>query len=354
MSAICDRGSRINRSAKRSPLLLCGLLLFSLLLPGCGTARRYSVTWADVFDTVTTFTAYTRSRAEFDALADRLHGYLQEEHRRFDIYREYDDTVNLCTVNRRAAGEAVSVDQDLMALLLFAREMYGRSGKKLNIALGPVLRLWEDARKHAAADPASAAPPDPSVLAEAAEHCRMEDLVLDPEAGTVHFLDPVMGLDVGAVAKGWAQAGAMDLLNTLGCRDYLLNMGGSVSCRGHKSGGKAWSIGLEDPLDKAKPMRTFPMTDSSAVTSGIDQRYFLANGTRYHHLIDPDTGCPGDRYSQVTILLPDPALADALSTALFLLDRNTGLALAEELDAQVLWIYPDGRSESTEGFPKLS
>lgn len=353
MSAICDRG-RKRRRAKGSALLFCGFFLFFLLFPGCSASRRYSVTWADVFDTVTTFTAYARSRDEFDALAERLHSCLQEEHRRFDIYREYGDTVNLCALNRRASAEAVAVDRELMELLLFSREMYARSRGKLNIALGPVLLLWEDARRGAAADPAHAAPPDPDELAEAAKHCRMEDLVLDPEAGTVRFLDPAMRLDVGAVAKGWAQAEAMALLKELGCGDYLLNMGGSVCCCGRKSGNQLWTIGLEDPLDKAKPMRTFTMTDSCAVTSGVDQRFFLVKDTRYHHLIDPDTSCPGTRYSQVTVLLPDPAMADALSTALFLLDRETGLALAKEEGAQVLWIYPDGSSGSTEGFPPLS
>ena len=353
MSAICNR-RKGSRSAKGAALLFCGLFLFLLIFPGCSGAQRYSVTFADVFDTVTTFTAYTRSRADFDALADRLHAFLLEEHRRFDIYREYDDLANLCTVNRRAYAEPVAVDRDLMELLLFSREMADRSGGKLNIALGPVLLLWESARERAAAAPDAAAPPDPEALEEAARHCRPADLVLDPEAGTVRFLDPAMRLAVGAVAKGWAQAGAMALLESLGCADYLLNMGGSVCCRGLKPGGAAWTIGLEDPLDKAKAMRTFSLTDSCAVTSGIDQRYFLAGGTRYHHLIDPDTGYPGSEYSQVTVLLPDPAMADALSTALFLLDREAGLSLAEAAKAQVLWIYPDGSFAATDGFPKLN
>ncbi len=351
MSAICNRGGR-RRSAGGAALSFCVLFLFLLTASGCASSRRYSVTWADVFDTVTTFSAYTRNQAEFDALADTLHEYLREEHRRFDIYREYAGTVNLCTLNRLAYHAPVTVDTELMELLLFAREMYDRSGGKLNIALGPVLLLWEDSREKAAEGIISL--PDPNALDEASKHCRMEDLVLDPQMNTVRYTDPAMRLDVGAVAKGWAQAGAMELLNTLGCRNYLLNMGGSVCCRGHKSDGSSWIIGLEDPLDKSKPMRTFPMTDGCAVTSGIDQRYFLADGVRYHHLIDPDTGWPGSSYSQVTVLLPDPAMADALSTALFLLDRETGLSLASGLDAQVLWIYPDGSSASTEGFPQLS
>ena len=351
MSAICKPGS-LRRGALFAALLLCALLLLFPLF-GCASLQRYSVTYADVFDTVTTFTAYAASRAEFDALAERLHDRLLEDHRRFDIYREYPGTVNLCTVNRLAPAEAVAVDGELMALLRFGREAYSLSQGKLNIALGAVLILWQEARERAATDPSSAAPPEEGLLRAAAEHCRMEDLEINEAAGTVRFLDPELRLDVGAIAKGWAQARAMALLEESGCRTWLLNMGGSVSCRGTKPDGSPWTIGLEDPLDKSAAMRAFSLTDSCAVTSGVDQRYFMVGDTRYHHLIDPDTGYPGVLYTQVTVLLPDPGLADALSTSLFLLDLDRGRAVAAELGAEVFWVLPDGSTARTEGFPEM-
>jgi len=351
MSAICKPVS-LRRGAHFAALLLCALLLLSPL-SGCASPQRYSVTYADVFDTVTTFTAYTASRAEFDALAERLHERLLEDHRRFDIYREYPGAVNLCTVNRLAPGEAVAVDGELFALLRFGQEAYAFSRGKLNIALGAVLALWQEAREQAAADPANAAPPEADLLRAAAEHCRMEDLELDEAAGTVRFLDPALRLDVGAIAKGWAQARAMALLAESGCKAWLLNMGGSVSCRGTKPDGSPWTIGLEDPLNQEAGMRIFTLTDSCAVTSGVDQRYFMVGDTRYHHLIDPDTGYPGLLYTQVTVLLPDPGAADALSTSLFLLDPDTGRALAAELGAEVFWVLPDGSTMRTDGFPEM-
>lgn len=334
-------------------LLICVLLLLTPLT-GCSGLQRYSVTYADVFDTVTTFTAYASSREAFHAAAEQLHAQLLEDHRRFDVYREYAGQVNLCTVNRLAPSETVAVDEALMALLVFGKEAYALSEGRLNIAMGAVLTLWQTAREQAAADPASAAPPEAERLQRAMEHCRMEDLELDPEAGTVRFLDPELRLDVGAIAKGLAQARAKDLLEAVGLNAWLLNMGGSVSCLGLKPDGSPWTIGLEDPLDKSMAMRTFPLTDSCAVTSGVDQRYFLAGETRYHHLIDPETGYPGTLYTQVTVLLPDAGMADALSTALFLLDTDRGKALASELGAQVFWVLPDGSTVQTAGFPALN
>ncbi len=351
MSAICKRVFSFRQhGAGSAALLLCALLL--LPCSGCSGLKRYSVTFADVFDTVTTFTAYASSRGEFDALAQKLHEQLLEDHRRFDVYREYPGTVNLCTLNRLAGGEGVQADREIAELLHMADTMYARTGGKLDISLGAVLALWQEARERAAADPASARPPEASLLREAARHCGMELLELDAD-GTVRFLDPELRLDVGAVAKGWAQARAGELLDGAKCASWLLNMGGSVSCRGTKPDGSPWTIGLEDPLDRDKPIRTFPLTDSSAVTSGVDQRYFLAEGVRYHHIIDPDTLYPGTLYAQVTVLLPDPALADALSTALFLMDTDSGGKLAEEYCARVLWILQDGSEVRTDGFPEL-
>ena len=169
----------------------------------------------------------------------------------------------------------------------------------------------------------------------------------------MRYLDPELRLDVGAVAKGFAQARAGELLESLGCSAWLLNMGGSVSCRGRKPDGSPWTIGLEDPLDKSRPMRSFPLADAAAVTSGVDQRYFLADGVRYHHIIDPETLYPGARYTQVTVVTQSPLLGDALSTALFLTDLEAGRALAERYGAEVLWVLPEGNQVKTDGFPEL-
>ncbi len=234
MSAICKRVFSFRQhGAGSAALLLCALLL--LPCSGCSGLKRYSVTFADVFDTVTTFTAYASSRGEFDALAQKLHEQLLEDHRRFDVYREYPGTVNLCTLNRLAGGEGVQADREIAELLHMADTMYVRTEGKLDISLGAVLTLWQEARERAAADPASARPPEASLLREAARHCGMELLELDAD-GTVRFLDPELRLDVGAVAKGWAQARAGELLDGAKCASWLLNMGGQRILPRHEAG----------------------------------------------------------------------------------------------------------------------
>ncbi len=346
MSAICK--TRTRRRRARLWVFLCLLLLVS---PGCGSQRRYTVAYADAFDTVVSFTAYAGSAGEFDALAEQFHASMLRYHRLFDVYREYPGMVNLCAVNRLAGEGAMSVGPELLELLQFSREAYAASGGQLNIAMGAVLSLWQEAREQAALHPESAVPPDPGLLREAAAHCRMEDLLLDEDAGTVFFADPELKLDVGAVAKGWAQARLAEELEAMGCTAFLLNMGGSILCRGSKPGGVPWSVGVRDPQAQGEMLLTLELTDTCAVTSGADQRFFTAaDGTRYPHIISPDTLYPAEGYLQVTVLSPDPAEADVLSTALFLLGLSQGEALVRKTGAEALWVLPDGTQRMTEGF----
>lgn len=330
--------------------LLCAALL---LCGGCGAETRYSITYTDVFDTATVLTAYTRSRAEFTALAEAVHEELALCHRLFDIYHEYPDTVNLCTLNRLAGTGPVAVDTRILDLLQLSISLYDATGGKLNVAMGSVLTLWHDEREAADLDPASASPPAYAALQDAAAHMDIHSILLDPAAGTVALLDPAVRLDVGAVGKGWAAGRACDAARALGYTDFILSAGGNVCAVGGKPGGEAWSVGLEDPSSPGASLRLLALRDRCAVTSGAYQRYFMADGKRYSHLIDPDTLYPASQFEMVTVLAPDSGLADALSTALFLLPLEEGRALAAAYpDVEVFWLYPSGESAQTADFAR--
>ena len=135
---------------------------------------------------------------------------------------------------------------------------------------------------------------------------------------------------------------------------------------GPKDGGSCWTIAVEDPKEGAEAndyADTLLIEDVSLVTSGVNQRYYEAAGKRYHHIIDPDTLRPEDRYLSVTVLTEDSGLADALSTALFNMSIEDGKALLQSLKsggmsiggisadtAEALWIMPDGSLQETSGY----
>ena len=189
-------------------LLLAGALC---LLTGCSTApipkaepQRYTTIFYDVFDTVTQVIAYCDSEEEFQKQTEALHQDLQQYHRLYDIYNSYEGIANIRTINQHAGDNPVQVDSRILDMLELAVEMYKTTGGKLNVAMGSVLNVWHDHREAAEAteDTADNTLPDQQELEAAAQHCDIQDLVLDREAGTVYLADPEMSLDVGSVGKG--------------------------------------------------------------------------------------------------------------------------------------------------------
>ncbi len=314
-------------------------LLALVLLAGCSPqARKYEETWLDVFDTVTTLSGYETGEASFRQVSQNVHDTLMEYHQLFDIYNDYDGITNLKTVNDHAGIAPVAVDERILALLKECRKYDALTAGKVNAAMGSVLSLWHDRREAGLQHPEDAALPDPSALEEAAKHCSWDTVILDEQASTVYLSDPAQKLDVGAIAKGWAAEQVRALLP----EGYLLSLGGNIVAKGSKPDGSAWKVGIQDPDGGDGFLRILELTGGSAVTSGDYQRYYTVDGTRYCHIIDPDTCMPGTLYRSVTVQCEDSALADCLSTALFLLPQEEGLALAQRCGAQAVWILPDG------------
>ena len=344
---IRSKQSRLFRAAASVLALLTAACLFSCTPVPASEPQRFSVTYLDLFDTVTQITGYAEDEAAFQKAAEEIHDRLLRYHRLFDIYHEYDGMVNLCTLNRLAPAEPTKADPDILHLLSFGKEMHALTSGRVNIAMGSVLRLWHEAREAGLADPANASMPDEEALKEASNHTSIDSLLLDEAAGTVRFADPLLRLDVGAVAKGWAAQRAAESAPD----NMLLNLGGNVVCTGPKRDGSAWIIGVADP-DGATGSYSpkLRLTEGSTVTSGDYQRYYTVGGVRMHHLIDPDTNMPGTFWRAVTVLLDDSGKADALSTALFLLPEEEAKVLCASFGAEAMWTAPDGSEICTDGF----
>ena len=129
-------------------------------------------------------------------------------------------------------------------------------------------------------------------------------------------------------------------------------MGGNVCATGPKQGEHPWVIGIQNP-DGGEYLHTIYVESGCVVTSGDYQRTYTVDGKKYHHIIDPDTRMPADYWRSVTIVCDDSALADALSTALFLLPLEQGRTLAEKCGANVLWIDTEGNEFMTPGFESI-
>lgn len=333
------------------------LLIIAALFAPCGckkTDAKYQYAFFDIFDTVTELTIYAKDEAAAADAAKAAHERLIYLNKLYDIYNEYDDAVSLMAVNASAAKAPVSVSDETMALLKFAKEAYKLTGGRVNAAMGGVLSIWHDYREAGLADEANAKLPPMELLEQAAEHTDINSIVLDEAKGTVFFTDDMVRLDVGAIAKGFAGQLVMDELSLrIGegqISAALISLGGNICAAGTKPNGEAWQIAVQNPRggDNAA---TVSIASGYVVTSGDYQRYYTVNGIRYNHIIDPDTLISADKHASVTVISSDGALADALSTALFIMDTDEGRALIDSIDdAEALWIAKDGGITRTDGF----
>ncbi len=341
---------------------LIGVVLSLLLLAGnmvsCApwsSASEATVTYMDVFDTVTTVTAYGLDKEKFDADAARLHTLLEEYHRLYDIYQSYSGVNNLRTVNEAAGGSPVAVDSRILDLLEYGLEMGEHTDGRVNIVFGAVLSLWHDSRQAGLDNPATAALPDGEALQAAAMHTAPSALVLNRENGTVTITDPLARVDVGAIAKGYvAERVARYAADTLGWRSALINLGGNIRVVGGKgTADTPFTIGIQNPDTTSAQtyVATVSVRDAAVVTSGDYQRFYTVDGQTYAHIIDPDTLFPATYMRSVSVIAADSGLADALSTALFTLPVDKGQALLEKhADAQALWVLADGTVCTSKGF----
>ena len=320
-----------------------------------GDLDKFSAYSFDYFDTVTTVSGYAESQEAFDEIANSALADLGEYHRLFTIYHRFEGMENLCTINELVNGahRTVTVDRRIIDMLLYAKEMYVKTNGRVNIAMGSVLSIWHDYREIGMDDPASAELPPMDKLTAAAQHTDINCLVIDEENSTVTLTDPAMKLDVGAIAKGYAVEMVARRLEEQGVTGFVLNVGGNVRTIGAKGNGEKWVVGIENPTDdEEKPYLAYlGLAGESLVTSGSYQRYYLVDGKRYHHIIDPDTLMPSEGFTSVSILTDSSADGDALSTALFCMSFEDGLALIESLpNTEAMWVFHDGQEKTSSGF----
>ncbi|MGN0778237.1 MAG: FAD:protein FMN transferase [Aristaeellaceae bacterium] len=338
--------------------VLALLLLACVLLTGCGhqPLHRYTHSFFGTFDTFIVLTGYADSQETFDRAAQVCEAAFRTYHELFDPYVHSDTMENLWNLNQKAWKEPVVVCAEMMELLQQCKERAATLSPAVNPAMGRVLSLWHDARENAEYDPATAALPDMAALEAAAEHCSLDDLMLDPEAMTVYYADPLLRLDLGAVAKGYAAGKVAEQLADM-LPAFSLNAGGNLVLG--PSSDKGWKVSVQHP-DKALVgesdayLCTIQAENCAVVTSGDYQRYYVVEGQRLHHIIDPATLMPAAHVRAVTILAPDSALADWLSTAAFVLPYEESRAMIDALpDVEALWYLPTGEVMMTDGFAAL-
>jgi len=138
-----------------------------------------------------------------------------------------------------------------------------------------------------------------------------------------------MTIDLGGIAKGYAVDKAFELLRDLGYKNLIVNAGGDLRVGGSKPEGP-WSIGIQHPRDSEKIMARISVSDKAVATSGDYEKFFIHQGKRYHHILNPKNGFPAEKCQGVTVLHNEGATADALATAIFVLGPEKGYSVCQK------------------------
>ncbi|MDD2534874.1 MAG: FAD:protein FMN transferase [Eubacteriales bacterium] len=317
---------------------------------------KFSYTFTTSFDTVISIIGYDADQKHFDELAKMAEEQFVAYHQLYDIYHEYKGLTNLMSINQQAGQGPIKVDPRIIDLLMFYQEHAVLSQGKVSVTLGSVLSIWHDHRT--AAESGKASVPDLNKLQLAAQHIDPTALKIDRAASTVEITDPATRLDVGAVAKGYATEAVARYLIEQGMTSGIINAGGSsVRLIGKPldPDRATWAIGIQNPfastlVPDTESLAVILNNDISIDTSGDYQRYYLVDGVMYHHLIDPTTLMPGRYVRAVTVMIENNALADYLSTTVFLMPYEEGRQLIESIPAcEALWVFTDGTVQATDG-----
>ena len=255
-------------------------------------------------------------------LAQRgIDAVMREMRRIDDTMSPYKPDSELSLVNREAAQHPVKISRELYDLIARSLAVSNLSGGAFDITFASVGYMY---------DYRDGIKPTDAEIKSHLSGINYHHIHLDPRAYTIRFDKPGVRIDLGGIAKGHAVDNCIALLEKLGIHDALVTAGGDTRILGTHHG-RPWMTGIRDPRNEHGTAVVIPLSNTAVSTSGDYERYFIRNGVRYHHILNPKTGKSVHSTRSATVLGPDATTTDALSTTLFVLGPKRAMALVETL-----------------------
>lgn len=264
---------------------------------------------------------------------------LKEIYRIDSLMNAHNPSSEISKINSSPDGAVVS--KEVFELIKTAVDISYKTDGAFDITLKPVSDLWNITSENPKV-------PEPEEIKAALSKTGFKDILLDNETCMVSFKKAGMAIDLGAIAKGYAADRAADVLKKSGVKSALLDLGGNVYAIGRNRYSKKWKIGLQTPwAQRGEYFRVEEIEDSAVVTSGAYERYFEKDGEIYHHIIDPKTGYPAQSdISGVTVICENSALADALSTTIFVSgEKGAKKALENFKEIEIIIMTNSGKTK---------
>ena len=257
--------------------------------------------------------------------ADKAHkgieAVMREMHRIDNLMSPFKEDSELSLVNREAADHPVKISRELFNLIERSLHFSRISNGAFDITFSSVGYMY-DYRKGIA--------PTDAEIRKALPGINYRHLILNRDASTIKFMRKGTRIDLGGIAKGYAVDNCIAILSKMGFKQAFVTAGGDSRILGDKHG-KPWMTGIRDPRHKNQSVIVIPLSNTAISTSGDYERYFMRDGVRYHHILNPKTGKSVRDTESATVIGPDATTTDALSTTLFVLGWQKAMKLLETL-----------------------
>lgn len=324
-------------------ILIILIIIILLICILCNTFKNkiYEKDYS-YFDTYINVKIYTKNFKKVTEIFDEIDKIYSEYHKLTDRYNSYPGLTNLYTINNNVLTDKyLEIDEKLIDLINYGINMYKWSNGKVDISMGNVIDIWKGYRESNLGIP----------TLEELQYVNYNNIE-QIEIKNNKIKNNNLNIDLGAISKGYATQKVGEYLKSIGVEKYLINAGGNV-LTGASYKKEKYKIGLENPNNQNDIYKIIKVENKAVVTSGGYLRYYEYNGTKYHHIIDPETLYPTNYSKSVTVITSDSAYADFLSTYLFLLPVDEGINYVNNLkDVEAIWYLNDDTTKTSKGFNK--
>ncbi|WP_276390285.1 FAD:protein FMN transferase [Eudoraea chungangensis] len=301
------------------------VLILSLFFGFSGTAQQKR------FVTVKRALTLMGSSFEITVVASNEEiGYINIEEAIAEIRRlerlisSWDPMSQTSEINRSAGIKPVIVDYELYALIERAVQISELTSGMFDISVASMDKIWDfDGRMTSF--------PSPEKISDGVSRVGYKSIVLNKQNHSVYLKEKGMKIGFGGIGKGFAADKVKELLMSKQVPGGMINAGGDITTWGTKSTGEKWLIGVDNPDRDSRFFTWLPLVESSVSISGIYQKYITFRGKKYSHYLDPLSGYPSTGIKKVTVFSKSAELCDALATAVYVMGKERGLALINQL-----------------------
>jgi len=249
---------------------------------------------------------------------------VEEVKRIEDLISDWKPHTEISLINAHAGQKPIKVSDEVFYLLERAIKISDLTKGSFDISFASIEKIWKfDGRVQNM--------PKESELIKSIQYINYKNIILNKKEKTVLLKEKGMKIGLGGIGQGYIADKVKEKLKTLNCKSAIVNVSGDVFAWGHNLKGEIWKIAITNPLNKNEVIAYFPLNNSAVQTSGNYEKYVIIDGERYAHIINPKTGMPIKNIASVSVFAQTTELADALSTAVFVMGINDGLALINQL-----------------------